>query len=138
MSPSSANLQNNMAALFGPASPTFLPTMPAAPAMPLSPPIPQAETAPLPAAQQALLQMPWDPFSQAQHEAKMNAWYMGQVQASNTAKVQQYVKAWRDWSVNFQHDLELGIMPPPPPAQPVLTKVAPMRDGYWFGTNSQG
>jgi len=96
-------------------------------------PTPAATYTPLPASQQALLNQPWDPFNQAQHEATMNNWYMNQVQHSNQQKLQTYERGLADWKVNVERCRDLGLQTPPPPAPPVLEAVGPMPDGYWFG-----
>src|SRR5262245_27011821 len=54
---------------------------PAQQAIPDPAPLPTASFTPLPASQAALLNQPWDPFNQAQHEAKMNNWYIQTTQA---------------------------------------------------------
>jgi hypothetical protein len=101
-------------------------------------PLPTASFTPLPASQAALLNQPWDPFNPAQHEAKMNNWYIQTTQASNQQKLTQYQRAVADWKENAAHCQDLGIAAPPPPQAPVLNAVGPMPDGYWFGKNSQG
>lgn len=101
-------------------------------------PMPTAHYTALPATQQALANQAWDPFNPAQHEARMNQWYMQTTQTSNQQTLTQYQHGVTDWKENVARCQDLGMAPPPPPTVPVLQAVGPMPDGYWFGKTSQG
>lgn len=81
-----------------------------------------------------LLGQPWDPFSKAQHEARMNAWLIDYVNHDNQRKLQVFMHGWSDYKVNAQRYAELGMEVPAwdRPA-PKLDDLGPMPDGYWFG-----
>lgn len=124
---------SGLAGMFGSSSPTATAVPSPPPVIPPYVPPPAAPSMPLPDSQIMLLGKPWDPFNQAQHEAKMNAWLMQANINSNAAKVAIYEHSYKDWEENAQRFIDLHMAVPPPPIIPTLAVVGPMPDGYWFG-----